>query len=241
MARKEDFEDHVWKDVIDADTFRIYSAYARETFVGPNPAVIAIDLYNSAYRGGARPPVELQEDFPSTCGIHAWTALAPTKKLFAAARLAGVPIFYCTSDTQPQNRPSPRVNATRRQRTTSFPDDFEIHPELAPMAEDVIIRKQRASIFAGTPLVSHLTTLGIRSLIVCGESTSGCVRASCVDGYSSGYHVTLVEECTYDRSELIHKINLFDLHHKYADVMKIDEVLAHLAGLAPTGARIAAE
>jgi maleamate amidohydrolase len=230
MAAIDAFEDHCWKDVIDADTMKVYSAYARRTFVGPSPAVIAIDLYNSAYRGGRRPPVEVQAEYPSSCGINAWNALDPTKRLFAAARLAGVPIFYCTSETRAQSKPG-GVGATRRQRTTSFPDDYEIHAELAPDARDVIITKQRASIFAGTPLVSHLTVLGIRSLIVCGESTSGCVRASCVDGYSTGYHVTLVEECTFDRSDLIHKVNLFDLHHKYADVMKVSEVIEHLGGL----------
>ncbi len=237
MARIEAFEDHCWKDVIDAGTLKVYSAYARETFVGPNPALIAIDLYNSAYRGGPRPPVEIQDEFPSSCGVNAWRAIEPTKALLAAARLAGVPVFYCTSDTRAQSRPT-GVGATRRQRSSAGDDDYVIFPDLAPQPQDVVIAKQRASIFAGTPLVSHLTVLGVRSLIVCGESTSGCVRASCVDGYSSGYHVTLVEECTFDRSDLIHKVNLFDLHHKYADVMKIDEVLAHLAGL--KGVRAAA-
>jgi maleamate amidohydrolase len=71
----------------------------------------------------------------------------------------------------------------------------------------------------------------VNSLIVCGESTSGCVRASVVDGYSGGYHVSVVEECTYDRAELTHKVNLFDMHHKYADVMHVDEVLTHLDSL----------
>jgi nicotinamidase-related amidase len=239
MAGMTAFEDHCWKDVIDADTLKIYSAYTRETFVGPAPAVICIDLYNSAYRGGAKPPVELQEAYPSSCGIHAWNALAPTRQLLAVARAADVPIFYCTSETRPQNRPSARVNATRRQRSTSFADDYDIHADLAPQPEDVVITKQRASIFAGTPLVSHLTYLGVRSLIVCGESTSGCVRASCVDGYSNGYHVSVVEECTFDRSELIHKINLFDLHHKYADVLSLAEVVVHLGGA--VGDQIAAE
>ncbi len=229
MAGPRDFEDHCWRDIIDADTLKIYAAYARETFVGPNPAVICIDLYNLAYRGGPKPPVELQADYPSSCGIHAWTALAPTRHLLAAARAAGLPIFYCTSETRPQSRPSTRVTATNRQPSRSFPDDYEIHPDLAPAVDDVVITKQRASIFAGTPLVSHLTHLGARSLIVCGESTSGCVRASAVDGYSNGYHVTVVEECTFDRSDLIHKVNLFDLHHKYADVMSLAEVVAHLA------------
>ena len=92
--------------------------------------------------------------------------------------------------------------------------------------------KQRASIFQGTPLFSHLSLLGVQSLIVCGESTSGCVRASVVDAYSTGFHVTIAEECTYDRAELTHKVNLFDLHHKYADVMHFEDVLAHLDSLA---------
>ena len=56
---------------------------------------------------------------------------------------------------------------------------------------------------------------------------------------SSGFHISLVEECTYDRVELSHKLSLFDMHHKYADVMKVDEVVAHLAGL--SSGRIAAE
>ena len=239
MARIEAFEDHCWRGMIDEDTMAIYAAYARETYVGANPALIAIDLYNAVYRGGPKPPVELEAEFPGSCGVNAWSALEPTKRLLAAARSANVPIFYCTTETRPQSRPSARITGTLRQRTTSFADDFIIHPELSPEPQDVIITKQRASIFAGTPLISHLSYLGIRSLIVCGESTSGCVRASCVDGYSNGYHVTLVEECTFDRSDLIHKINMFDLHHKYADVMKIDEVLEHLARLASH--RVAAE
>ena len=57
------------------------------------------------------------------------------------------------------------------------------------------------------------------------------MRASTVDAYSYGFHTVVVEECTYDRSMLSHKVNLFDLHHKYADVMHLDEVVEHLTGL----------
>ena len=74
--------------------------------------------------------------------------------------------------------------------------------------------------------------LGVQSLIAFGESTSGCVRASVVDGYSDGFKMTVVEECTFDRSWLSHKVNLFDLHHKYADVMHVDRVVTHLDRLA---------
>jgi maleamate amidohydrolase len=66
--------------------------------------------------------------------------------------------------------------------------------------------------------------LGAESLITFGERTSGCMRASTVDAYSYGCHNVVVEECTYDRSLLSYKVNLFGLHHKYADVMHVDEV-----------------
>jgi maleamate amidohydrolase len=56
--------------------------------------------------------------------------------------------------------------------------------------------------------------------------------ASAVDAYSNGFHVVIVEECCYDRSPLSHKVNLFDLHHKYADVMRVGEVVSHLEALA---------
>jgi nicotinamidase-related amidase len=79
--------------------------------------------------------------------------------------------------------------------------------------------------------VAHLSSLGVRSAIMCGGSTSGCLRASAVDAYSNGFHVTLVEECCWDRNDLSHKVNLFDMHHKYCDVMHVDEVLSHLDGM----------
>ncbi|MCC2613939.1 isochorismatase family protein [Neorhizobium petrolearium] len=232
------FEDHAWADIIPADLIQLYAPYQRETYVGPRPALVLIDLYNLAYRGGPVPPLSLMDQYPSSCGIYAHNAIEPTRRLIAAARTAGVPIFYCTSD----NRPMAGLRgggATRRRTSTAavrLPDDFEIWSDFAPQQGDVIIRKQRASIFQGTPLLSHLNLLGVQSLIVCGESTSGCVRASCIDGYSNGLHVSLVEECTYDRHELVHKMNLFDLHHKYADVMHVEEVVAHLEASHPTRA-----
>ncbi len=232
MASIAEFEDHCWNDVISAEDERLYAGYARETFVGPAPALLAIDLYNLVYRGGPRSPYELEPDYPNSCGIHAHQAIEPTKRLFAAARAAGIPIFYCAQMTTPNNRP-PGAVSTRSQRIREVaPEDYDIYHAFTPHASDVVIRKQRASVFNGTPLMSHLTMLGVRSLIVCGESTSGCVRASSVDAYSNGFHVSLVEECTFDRALLTHKVNLWDLHHKYVDVMHVDEVVGHLDGMA---------
>ena len=227
MASVEKFNDHCWQDVIPEPDLRLYSAWRRETFIGPRPALLAIDLYDLVYRGGPRPPIEINERYPNSCGIFAHRAIPPTKQLFAVARRAGIPIFYCTQETRSNNRPRGAVS-TRSRRPVPSPDAFAIYHEFAPEPSDIVIWKQRASAFQGTPLFSHLSLLGVQSLIVCGESTSGCVRASAVDAYSNGFHVSLVEECTYDRAELTHKVNLFDLHHKYIDVMHLDEVVVHL-------------
>ena len=227
----DDFEDHCWRDIVSPDVLDIYSHYVRQTFVGAAPALLAIDLYELAYQGGAKPVAELHRTYPSSCGANAHAAIEPTKRLFAAARAAGIPIFYTTQDTRPDSLPQ-RVSATKRRQPSRDPADYAIRADFKPQPGDVVITKQRASGFYGTPLMAHLTQLGIQSLIVCGESTSGCVRASAVDGYSNGFHVVLVEECCFDRSLLSHKVNLFDLHHKYADVLHVDEVTAHLGGLA---------
>src|ERR1700691_3586576 len=227
MASIEKFNDHCWKDVVPESDLKLYAGWRRETFVGPRPALRAIDLYDLFYRGGAVRPSEINDRYPNTCGVFAHRAIAPTKKLIAAARRAGIPIFFCTQETRPNNRP-PGAVSTRRRGERPTADGYAIYQEFPVESQDIVIWKQRASIFQGTPLFSHLSLLGVQSLIVCGESTSGCVRASVVDGYSSGFHVTVVEECTYDRAELTHKVNLFDMHHKYADVMHIDEVLGHL-------------
>jgi nicotinamidase-related amidase len=226
----DDFENHCWNDIVAPDVLDIYSHYARKTFVGPAPALLAIDLYELAYQGGAMPVAELHKTYASTCGEYAYAAIEPTRRLFAAARAANLPIFYTTQDTRPDSQPS-RVTATKRRRVPQDPSLYAIKSEFKPQPGDVVITKQRASGFYGTPLLAHLTQLGVQTVIVCGESTSGCVRASAVDAYSNGFHVVIVEECCFDRSVLSHKVNLFDLHHKYADVLHVDEAVAHLERL----------
>lgn len=227
----DSFEDHCWKDVVPADVLKLYSHYRRSTSVGQRAALLAIDLYELAYQGGPQPVAEVSKVYPSSCGINAWTAIEPTKRLFAAARAAGLPIIYTTSDTRPDSKPN-SIRATKRRSDKTDPSVFEIRPEFAPVQGDTVITKQRASAFFGTPLIAHLTLLGVQTVIVCGESTSGCVRASTVDGYSYGFHMAMAEECCFDRSEMSHKINLFDLHHKYADVIHVDDIVAHLDELA---------
>jgi maleamate amidohydrolase len=221
-----DFEDHCWKDIVSEEILEIYEPYRRETRVGRNPAVLAIDLYNKAYQGGNRPVREVNRHHEGSCGENAWTAIEPTRALLAAARRANLPIFYSTrhADTL--------VRSTHRRMPAETEELYHIKQEVAPIPGEVVIYKERASAFFGTPLIAHLRKSGADSLIIFGESTSGCVRASTVDAYSYGFHNVVVEECTFDRSILSHKVNLFDLHHKYADVMHVDEVLEHLERLA---------
>ena len=225
----EDFEDHCWKDLVDGEILEIYQSYRRETFIGPNPALLVIDLYNRAYGGGRGPVAESNRRSPGGCGDNAWNAIAPTVRVIEAARKAGIPVAYCSGSVR-----EGRIQSTFRSETErdAADDDFEIKQEFAPQPGDIVVRKERASAFYGTPLGAQLRMLGVQSLIAFGESTSGCVRASVVDGYSDGFNMTVVEECTFDRSWLSHKVNLFDLHHKYADVMHVDRVVAHLEELA---------
>ena len=228
MAAIEAFEDHCWKDLIPAETIEIYQHYRRETFVGEAPAILAIDLYAMAYDGGPGPIEEVTRDYPSACGKYAWDAIEPTNRLLAAARAASLPVIYTTNETRahtvPENAP-----ATLRRGTAITKDAFRIYHAFEPAPADLIVYKLRASAFFGTALTTHLIQLGVRSLIVCGESTSGCVRASVVDAFSHGFHVTLAEETCFDRSLVSHKVNLFDMHHKYADVMGVDDIVAELS------------
>ena len=224
MAR--DFEDHCWKDIVDDEILEIYEPYRREVHVGRNPAVLAIDLYNKAYQGGSRPLREVNRRYPGSCGENAWKAIEPTQALLAAARRAGLPVIYTTRHADTDG-----VRSTHRRMGKEAEELYHIKEELTPLPGELVIYKERASGFFGTALIAHLRKIGADSLIILGESTSGCVRASTVDAYSYGFHSVVVEECTYDRSMLSHKVNLFDLHHKYADVMHLDEVIEHLAGL----------
>src|SRR4029453_12129960 len=136
MASKQAFEDHCWKDVISADYIKLYSPYARETFVGPSVAFLAIDPFHLFLRGGAGAPVHLDPQYPNSCGIYAHRAIEPTKRLFAAVRRAGLPGFYCTQDHRPQNRPDGAIS-TRRKEKPANAADHGIYHEFEPQPSDV--------------------------------------------------------------------------------------------------------
>ena len=94
-----------------------------------------------------------------------------------------------------------------------------------------MIKKLKPSGFHGTPLNSFLNHLKADSILMVGTTTSGCVRASVIDGFSENYRITLVEEGCFDRSEASHAINLCDMNAKYADVVGTEDVIEYIESL----------
>jgi maleamate amidohydrolase len=94
-----------------------------------------------------------------------------------------------------------------------------------------MVTKQDPSAFFGTSLAAMLTALGVDTVLLTGLTTSGCVRASCVDAMSHGFVTLLVEDAVGDRAEEPHVANLFDMSAKYADLVTTDEAASYLTTL----------
>jgi maleamate amidohydrolase len=219
-------EPHCWDDVVGADERLIADQYRPQGRLGRHPALLLIDCYRKVFGDRPQPLAEAIGTFPSTCGLAGWEALGPLQKLLDGARGAGLPVIHTTG----QRRPEARLGgATRRTRTAGEDDaGYEIVAPLAPRPGELVADKSRASAFFGTPLSTWLRQLEVDTLVVAGETTSGCVRASVVDAFSHGLQVAVVEEATFDRSALSHKVNLFDMHLKYATVVHLDAGLEYL-------------
>jgi maleamate amidohydrolase len=106
--------------------------------------------------------------------------------------------------------------------------DVALDPRLGRLADEPLIRKKYASAFFGTDLLTRLKSLGVDTLIMAGCTTSGCVRASAVDGLQHGFRVMVVREAVGDRAPAAHEQSLFDIHAKYGDVVSVDEALSYI-------------
>lgn len=224
---------HAWDDVIDDEIRAIAGDYESRMGFGDRPALLCIDNYNAVFGDKPEPVLQSMKRFPSSCGLAAWNAVEPTRKLMAAARRAGIPLIHTTNIAElpaivRKATPTKR-HRTKRRRTHGDPHWNTTHfSRLAPLPSEIVIEKLRASAFYGTPLSAYLAQLGVDTLICCGNSTSGCVRATVVDGYNNGYRVAVAEECVFDRNWLSHKVNLLDMNCKYADVIFLDEALEYI-------------
>jgi maleamate amidohydrolase len=104
----------------------------------------------------------------------------------------------------------------------------EIDPRLDRQPEETVIVKKGASAFFGTNLASVLIAQDIDSVILCGATTSGCVRATAIDLLQYGFPTLVPRECVGDRAQAPHDANLFDIQAKYADVVPLEEALAYV-------------
>ena len=204
--------------------------------VGRRPALLLVDLYRWVFGARPEPLLDAIATWPASCGLAGWRALPHIQRLVAHARSRGIPVIHVTGL---EGMPGWR-DATPRGGTDATPGEldrrrrrYEIVDEVAPLDGEVVIRKTAPSAFWGTPIVGLLNGLDIDTLIVAGESTSGCVRATTVDGKAYRFRMLIPEECVFDRHEAPHAINLFDLDQKYADVVPLDEVLAYLDSVGP--------
>jgi len=200
--------------------------------LGNRPALLLVDLYRGVFGDKPEPLLKAMETWPGSCGLTAWDSLPYIQTLLSTAREVGIPVIHITGGVEYTPHWSARQRGSYASMSLESEEQakrrFEIIDELAPIQGEPLIRKASPSAFWGTPLVGQLNSLEIDSVITCGESTSGCIRATVVDGCTYSYRMNVVEECVFDRHEATHAINLFDMDQKYADVLPLAEVVAYL-------------
>lgn len=181
--------------------------------LGENPMVLVVDMQQLIV-GEDEPILDAVEQHRTAMGEIAWRAIDHMAPFLEFARGNDIPITYT------------------RVIPSSYDDpdhpDLEIVDPVAPEDGDAVIDKSYASAFYGTDLLSRLVRADTDTVVIVGNSTSGCVRATAVDAQSNGLNVVLPQECIFDRIEASHKIGLLDLWMKYAEVLEVDEVKSYL-------------
>jgi len=186
---------------------------------GRRPALLIVDFMQGYTKPG--------EPFYAPAVVK---AVAQTVPLLAAARALEIPVIF----TKVQYSESAaegglfvrKIPALRR--LTAGAVASELVTELLPKPNEAVLIKQYASAFFGTSLASMLTAQGVDTILLTGCSTSGCVRATAVDGVQHGFRVIVPRECVGDRAPEPHEANLFDIDAKYGDVEPVAAVLAKL-------------
>ena len=226
----------VWEPFLtEQDKAHLAASSHRKVGFGQRPALLLIDLYRWVFGDEPQPLLESIKEWPGSCGMAAWDAIPHIQTLLKSARDNGIPVIHVTGldhagiegwtvRREPDPAPQYSIEAAERRYRR-----YDIIDEVAPIEGEAVLRKSSPSAFWGTPLAGHLNYLGVDTIITCGESTSGCVRSSVVDGCTNRYRMMVVEECVFDRHEAAHAINLFDMDQKYADVLPLAEALEWMA------------
>ncbi len=206
----------------DADLAANYArAYDNRIGFGKKPALVLVDFVEAYF----------EPTSPLYAGVDA--ALASALRIRAAARVKGLPVILTGVVLHPSGldggrffqKAKPLACFTSGNPLGAWPSG------LAPFPDEFVITKQYPSAFFGTSLAPLLTSMGVDNVILTGLTTSGCVRATCVDAMSHGFITTVVRDACGDRHSAPHEANLFDMNAKYADVVSEDEILAFIGSL----------
>lgn len=188
---------------------------------GQTPALILVDF--------------VQAYFDQNCPLYAGVenALESALRIRELARAAAIPVIYTNvvyhddgADGGVFFRKAPVLkNFMVGSPMGDWPSGLQ------PSDDELVISKQYPSAFFGTSLASTLRVMGIDTLIITGVTTSGCIRATCVDTMSHGFIPIVVADACGDRHEAPHEANLFDMNAKYADVVSESETVEYLQQL----------
>lgn len=205
----------LWRGVLSLEELRSAGGARPVGELRRGTALLVIDLFEMAFQPG-----------PLSCEPAASEAKPPLEELLAAARRSGVPVVHTTGEDRAAARPHEATTMIAESRSQAIlTDHYAFHPPFTPEPDEAVVYKSAASAFFETRLRTILHAMGVRRLVVVGESTSGCVRASVVDAFSCGFEVIVPLDGVFDRSPTAHRVNLFDLHVKYATVTTAREVI----------------
>jgi nicotinamidase-related amidase len=186
--------------------------------LGERPAVLVVDFS----RGFTDPE--------STMGSDLTREVEATNRLLAAAREREIPIIFTTIGFEPNLKDGSLwlEKAPGIGELLIGGKWVEIDPRLGRREDETVILKKGASAFFGTNLPSILVSQGVDTVIMCGATTSGCIRATAIDLLQYGYPTLVPRECVGDRAQAPHEANLVDIQAKYADVVSVEDALSYL-------------
>ncbi len=219
------------KAVIEAAGFGARAGY------GARPALIIVDVTYGFTGDRPEPILNSIKRWSSSSGAESWDAIAVIKGVADAFRARRLPVIYSRGDVRSDNwdNGSWSWKNKRSAEAAARPEPLlgfnEIVADIAPRPQDIVIPKQKPSAFFGTNLASYLVLLGCDSIVVAGTTTSGCVRATVIDAFSSNFRSTVIEDACFDRAQASHAISLFDMNAKYADVVPSSDVLKYVDSL----------
>ena len=199
----------IWDDVLSERDKAVFAAagYGKKGGFGSRPAVVVIDVNYNFTGEMSEPILESIKKWRNSCGEEGWRGVQAIAELLEVARAKDLPIVYSTAterrpDMFDDGRWASKNARVGEQGGAPGFNGNDIVAEIGPQPRDIILRKEKPSIFFGTGLTGYLIDLGVDSLIVTGTTTSGCVRATVVDAFSYNYKISVVEECCFDRGEV---------------------------------------